>query len=67
MIFWDSIPCVFCVYILNVVSHYYLSVLSISVMGFQKSLDREVGGWLEVYPVFLVHFLNFFNFAKPLI
>ena len=40
MIFLGSILCVFCLYIqgtlLNVVSHYYLSVLSMSVMGSLK-------------------------------
>ena len=35
--------CILCVCILlKVVSHYDLSVLSISVMGFQKRLYREV-------------------------
>ena len=50
LIFWSSIPCVFCLYIyvytlLKVVGYYDLSVLSMSVMGFQKkSLD---GGWVD--------------------
>ena len=39
-IFWGSIPCVSCLYIiyalLKVVIHYDLSVLSMPVMGFQK-------------------------------
>ena len=44
--------------------HYDLSVLSMSVMGFQKSLNN---GWVsELYPVFLGDFLNLFNFAKHL-
>ena len=34
LIFWSSIPCVFCI-MLKVVSYYDLSVLSMSVMGFQ--------------------------------
>ena len=41
LIFWstNSIPCVFCLYtLLKVVGYYDLSVLSMSVMGFQKSL-----------------------------
>ena len=48
--------------LLKVVSYYDLSVLSMSMMGFQKkSLDGES------YPsFFFVDFLNFFNFAKPL-
>ena len=43
--FWSSIPCVFCLYTLRkVVGYCDLSVLSMSVMGFQKkSLD---GGWV---------------------
>ena len=44
LIFWSGIPCVFCLYnytLLKVVSYYDLSVLSMSVMGFQKKL----GGW----------------------
>ena len=37
LIFWSSIPCVFCLYtLLKVVGYYDLSVLSMSVMGFQK-------------------------------
>ena len=49
LIFWGSIPCVFRLYTLvKVVSHYDLSVLSMSVMGFQKG----VGGLGEIYPLF---------------
>ena len=47
VIFWSSIPCVFCLYtLLKVVAYYDLRVMSMSVMGFQKkSLDgRWVGG-----------------------
>ena len=51
--------------LLKVVGYYDLSVLSMSVMGFQKSLD---GGW--VGGVSSIHFFwifgIFFNFAKPL-
>ena len=35
LIFWSSIPCVFCMYtLLKVVGYYDLSALSMSVMGF---------------------------------
>ena len=47
-----------CIYtLLKVVSYYDLSVLSISVMGFQKKLD--VGGWGELYIQFYFGFLEF--------
>ena len=38
--------------LLKVVSHYDLSVLSMSVMGFQKKVRMGgwVGGWGELYP-----------------
>ena len=42
LIFYSSIPCVFCLYIAKVVGYYDLSVLSMSVMGFQKIW---IGGW----------------------
>ena len=46
-IFWSSIPYVFCLYIhvycVKVVSYYDLSVLSMSVMGFQK---KRMGWWV---------------------
>ena len=51
--------------LLQVVSDYDLHVLSMSVMGFQKSLDGVGGWWGDLYSVFL-HFLNFVKFAKPL-
>ena len=49
LIFWSSIPCVFCLYIilLNVVGYYDLSVLSMSVMGFQQKKVCMEGGWVE--------------------
>ena len=52
-------------HVLKVVGYYDLSVLSMSVMGFQKkSLD---GGWVGgVSFIQFVVFLEFFNFAKPL-
>ena len=68
LIFWSSIPGVFCLYIyisctlLKVVGYYDLSVLFMSVMGFKKS----VAGWGELYPVLFWIFLIFLNFAKPL-
>ena len=44
--------CILCAYytLLNVVCHYHLSALSMSVMGFQKILDRDVSS---------IHFFNF--------
>ena len=45
LIFWSSIPFVFCLYtLLKVVGYYDLSDLSMSVMGFQKKLN---GGWVD--------------------
>ena len=43
LIFWSSITCVFCLYtrnitLLKVVGYHDLSVLSMSVMGFQKNV-----------------------------
>ena len=46
----------------KVISHYDFSVLSTSVIGFQKKLDRGVGGWGERYPVFIL----FQEFVIPL-
>ena len=63
LIFWSSIPCVFCLYtLLKVVGYYDLSVLSISVInGFpKKSFD---GGWCALSK-FFCGFLEFFNFAN---
>ena len=46
LIIWGSVPCAFFVStLLKVVSHYDLSVLSTSVMRFQKRLDG--GGWVR--------------------
>ena len=51
--------CILSVYtLLKVVGYYDLSILSMSVMGFQK--NKNVDG-------FFLDFWNFFNFAKPLI
>ena len=53
--------CILFVYtLLKVVSYYDLSVLSVSVMGFQKKPVWMAGGWGELYPSFCVDFLNFF-------
>ena len=54
LIFWNSIPCVFCLYtLLKVVGYYDLSGLSMSVMGFPpKKVCMGVGGWVELYPSF---------------
>ena len=54
--------CVLFVYtLLKVVSYYDLSVLSMSVMGLQKSLDA---GWVCGMSSIQVYF-GFFYFAKP--
>ena len=45
--------------LLKVVGYYDLSVLSMSVMGFQKKFGW-VGGWGELYPSFFGEFLEFF-------
>ena len=52
--------------LLKIASHYQydLSALHMSMMGFQKSLDKRVGLWGELYPFFGI--LDFLNFAKPL-
>ena len=60
----SSIPCVFCLYIytlLTVVSYYDLSVLSMSVMGFQKKVRMEGGGWVGGVGSIQVYF-GFFEF-----
>ena len=70
IVFWVSIPCVFCLYIhliLKVVSHLRVSnlgVLYMLVTGFQKkNLDRGMGGvnYIQFFWAF-----RMFNFAKPL-
>ena len=45
--------------LLKVVSYYDLSVLFMSVMGFQKKVWMGVGGWGELYPI-CFGFLEFF-------
>ena len=65
LIFWTSIPCLHT--LLTVVSHYDLSVLSMSVMGFQnKLIGVGWGGWGELYSVLFWNF-GIFQTAKPLI
>ena len=56
LILWSRIPSVFCLYtLLKVVGYYDLSVLSMSVMGFQKTnVWMGVGGWGELYPFFWI-------------
>ena len=51
LIFWSSIPILPCA-LLKVVGYYDLSVLSMSVMGFQKKFGWRVGGWGELYQFF---------------
>ena len=64
---YSSIQCVFCLYaLLNLVSYYDLSVLSMSVMGFQKEKSLDGGGCGELYPSLFWIFGFFFNFSKPL-
>ena len=59
--------CILSVYaLLKVVGYYDLSVLSMSVMGFQKKVWME-GGWVGwALSKFCLDFWNLFNFAKPL-
>ena len=46
---WSSIPCV----LLKVVSYYYLSVLSMSMISKKTKvwMGGGVGGWDDLYPV----------------
>ena len=46
--------------LLKVVGNNDLSVLSMSVMGFQKKVWMGVGWWGELYPSFFWGFLEFF-------
>ena len=58
--------CILSVHTLQkVVVYYDLSVLSMSVMGFQKEIGWWVGGVSSIQ--FYFYFWNLFNFAKPLI
>ena len=60
--------CILSLYeLLKVVGYHDLSVLSMSVMGFQKqSLDGGWVGGVSSIQVFFWDFSNLFNFAKPL-
>ena len=52
--------CILFVYtLLKVVSYYDLSVLPMSVMGFQKK--KGVGGWCELYPILFWIFFTVFT------
>ena len=54
--------CILSVYAsLKVVGYYDLSVLSMSVMGFQKQSLVGVGGWCELYPCFFWGIFEFFS------
>ena len=48
---------------------YDLSVLAVSRMGFQKKkyLDRGVGGWVELHPIFFWIFGIFLTLQSPLV
>ena len=53
--------CILFVYtLLKVVSHYDLSVLSVSVLGFQKNVDWVWGGLSSIQ-----FFWIFLNYANP--
>ena len=63
LIFWSSVPYVFCLYLLKVVSYYDFSVLPMSViMGFQKKFGW---GWVDGVSSIQVYF-GFFEFFKNL-
>ena len=67
LIFWSSIPlCILSLYtLLEVVRHYDLSVLAMSVMGFQKKVWME-GGWVaSALSKLILDFWNFVNFESP--
>ena len=67
LIFWSSIPCEFCVYnyytLLKIVGYYDLSVLSMSVIGFQKKEFRW-GGWALGGVSSVQFFFDFFKLCK---
>ena len=61
LIFWSSIPCVFCLYtLLNFVGYNDLSVLSMLVMVSKKIVWGF--GWVELYPIFFGMFVIFLTF-----
>ena len=51
--------------LLKIVSYYDLSVLSMSVMGFQKRFGWGVGGRGELYPSLLWIFRMFLTLQSP--
>ena len=58
--------CILFVYtLLNVVSYYDVSVLSMSVMGFQKKRLDGLGGWGELYPSLFWICFNVFTLQSP--
>ena len=59
--------CILSVYaLLKVVGYYDLSVLSMSVMGFQKKkFGWRVGEWGELYPIFFGIFGIFLTLQSP--
>ena len=59
--------CILSVYtLLKVVkSHCDLSVLALSLMSFQKKLDRGVGGCIELYPICFWIFGFFLTLQSP--
>ena len=58
--------CILSVYtLLKVVSYYDLSVLSMSVMGFQKKFAWWVGWWGELYPSLFWIFGIFLTVQSP--
>ena len=69
VIFWSSIPCVFCLYaLLKVVGYYDLSVLSMSVMCFQKKPVWIESGWVggvSCLRIFFGIFWIFYLFKAP--
>ena len=66
LIFWSNIPCVFCLYILlKTIGYYDFSVLSVSVMGFQKKVCMGVSGWGELYPILFWIFVIFLTLQSP--
>ena len=52
---------------LKVVGYYDLSVLPMSVMGFQKKVWMGVGGWVELYPNLFWIFGFFLTLQSPIL
>ena len=51
--------------LLKGVGYYDVSVLSMSVMGFQKKVWMGGGGWGQLYPFFCWNFVNFAKHLSP--